>query len=166
MMTRVLGGALVVSLVLLGLQSWRLRTEQLEHQRAVTSHAQQVALMETMARQAEVDARAEEQRRVAAAQEVIREALEREARARADAAAAAGAHDRLRRQVADTAARGRCTAGNPATAGTGPSTDDPIGVLADVLERADRRAGILAEAADAARTAGLACERAYDSLTR
>ncbi|MCT9015390.1 DUF2514 family protein, partial [Cupriavidus gilardii] len=32
--------------------------------------------------------------------------------------------------------------------------------------RADRRAGILAEYADAARIAGQACERAYDALSR
>ncbi|WP_441616160.1 MULTISPECIES: DUF2514 family protein [unclassified Cupriavidus] len=41
----------------------------------------------------------------------------------------------------------------------------PIGTLADVLSRADQRAGILAGYADVAGIAGQACERAYDSLT-
>jgi hypothetical protein len=39
-------------------------------------------------------------------------------------------------------------------------------VLADVLGRADDRAGELAAALDASRAAGLACERAYDALRR
>jgi len=41
---------------------------------------------------------------------------------------------------------------------------DAIMVLADVLGRADRRAGDLASYADTTRAAGLKCERDYDSL--
>ncbi|MGY2680808.1 hypothetical protein ACVWVZ_000142 [Pseudomonas tolaasii] len=37
-------------------------------------------------------------------------------------------------------------------------------VLSDLLQRADKRAGELAVAYDRARIAGLACERAYNSL--
>jgi hypothetical protein len=37
-------------------------------------------------------------------------------------------------------------------------------VLADLLSRADERAGELAAAYDRARAAGLACEQAYDAL--
>jgi len=55
---------------------------------------------------------------------------------------------------ADPTAAGRCQAAEQAT-----------GLLADVLRRADARAGELAAAADAAITAGAACERAYESLT-
>jgi hypothetical protein len=54
---------------------------------------------------------------------------------------------------------------HPTPLAAGEAASDPIGVLADVLGRADDRAGKLAEYADAARTAGQACERAYDSLT-
>ncbi|PZP52107.1 MAG: DUF2514 domain-containing protein, partial [Azospira oryzae] len=38
-------------------------------------------------------------------------------------------------------------------------------VLSDLLARADERAGDLAKAYDAARTAGRQCEREYDALT-
>jgi hypothetical protein len=39
-------------------------------------------------------------------------------------------------------------------------------VLSDLLQRADRRAGELAKAYDAARIAGLACERMYEAARR
>ena len=52
---------------------------------------------------------------------------------------------------------------NPAAAGQQPPAGDAIGVLADVLGRCDQRAGILADFADRAHAAGLACERDYDA---
>jgi hypothetical protein len=108
---------------------------------------------------------AETARRLAAQKEVS-DAYERDlAAARRDAAGAAVAAGRLRDQLAAFAAAHRGAAGHPAPAGSGPPAGDPIGVLADVLGRADERAGILAVHADAARAAGLACERAYDALT-
>ncbi|WP_441623340.1 MULTISPECIES: DUF2514 family protein [unclassified Cupriavidus] len=70
---------------------------------------------------------------------------------------------RLRQRVAGLLAAGRA-AGNPAASGPGPAAGDPLGVLADVLSRADQRAGALAGYADAARFAGQACERGYDAL--
>lgn len=163
-MTRTLAAALALVGLVAVVQSFRLAAEQREHAETREAHAVQLSLLGDMARQAEADQRAEEQRRAAAAEEVIREAAEREAQARADAAAAGAVADRLRRQIAALTARGGAPSGGTATAPAGPPAGDPIGVLADVLERADRRAGILAEYADTARSAGLACERAYDSL--
>ncbi|MEX3556616.1 MAG: DUF2514 family protein [Burkholderia gladioli] len=107
-------------------------------------------------------ARVEEQRRTAAQQEIADEASKQRNVARADAATAASAADGLRRQVAALVSRARHS--TPA-AGSAPA-DDPIGVLADVLGRADERAGELAAYADRARIAGQACERSYDALTR
>ncbi len=86
-------------------------------------------------------------------------------RARADAAGAAAVAQRLSVRLAQFVAAGRAGATNPATGGERATADDPIGVLADVFSRADRRAGVLAEYADAARIAGLQCERSYDALT-
>lgn len=59
-------------------------------------------------------------------------------------------------------ARAQCAGATPADLGT--PAGDPIGVLADVLGRADERAGILAELADRRYIAGRACEREYDKL--
>lgn len=110
------------------------------------------------------DARIEEQRRTTAQTEIANDATKKLEGARADLAAANDVSGRMRQRIAELLAAGR-TAGNPAPAGAGPATDDPIGMLADVLGRADQRAGILAEYADVARIAGQACERSYDALT-
>ncbi|MCA8087491.1 DUF2514 family protein [Burkholderia cenocepacia] len=106
-------------------------------------------------------ARAEEQRRTAAQQEVAENAAKQRDQARADAAAAASAADGLRKQVAVLVERSR----HPATSAGSQAAGDPIGVLADVLGGVDDRAGELAAYADAARIAGQQCERDYDALS-
>lgn len=126
------------------------------HQAKADRAAYQEALLEAVSL-----ARKEEQRRTLAQQEIAHDASKQTKAARADAAAASAVADRLRNQLAALRGGGRAPA-----AGGRPPASDPIGVLADVLERADRRAGDLAAYADAARIAGLACERSYDSLTR
>lgn len=120
------------------------RADQLAHQ------AQQLEAVQA--------AREEEQRRTAAQQEIANDATKKAERARADARAAAAVSERLRRQLAEIVAR------NPPAAAAGTPAGDAIGVLADVLERIDRRAAELAEYADAARIAGQACERSYEAL--
>ncbi|SCU75502.1 conserved exported hypothetical protein [Cupriavidus necator] len=110
------------------------------------------------------DARFEEQRRTAAQTEIANAATKDAETARADARAADAVADRLRQRVAELVAAGRAP-GNTYPAGAGQAAGDPIGMLADVLSRADQRAGILAEYADRARIAGQACERSYDALT-
>jgi hypothetical protein len=88
-------------------------------------------------------------------------ALEELARLRIDRADADAAGRDLRVRLAGAVAAARA-----ASAAGGEAAGDPIGVLADVLGRADERAGVLAGYADEARTAGLACERSYDALVR
>lgn len=110
-------------------------------------------------------ARDEENRREAEKQEVIRHAQEQTALAAADAADARRAAAGLRQQVATLVAASRRPAADPGAAAGGTPTDAALDLLADVLSRADDRAGELAEEADRRRVAGLACERAYDSLT-
>lgn len=109
-------------------------------------------------------ARLEEQRRTAAQTEIANAATKDAESARADARSAGDAADRLRLRVADLLAASR-SAKDPAATGGSPAAGDPIGVLADVLDSADKRAGVLASYADQARIAGLACERSYDALT-
>lgn len=104
----------------------------------------------------------ETQRRAAAQKEIDDDAQAQLARARADAVHAAAAADGLRRQLA---AYVRSATVHPAAEPGGAAAGDPIGVLADVLSRADERAGVLAQYADAAHAAGAACEREYDALT-
>ena len=88
------------------------------------------------------------------------------AQAQADAAAAGVESGRLREQARRLAARASQCASNPGAAQGGPAAGHPAMVLADLLSRADERAGELAAAYDRARASGLACERAYLSLTQ
>ena len=109
------------------------------------------------------NARREDLRRIKEQSEIANEAKQQRDVAFADARAAGRVADQLRERLAAYVAERR--ANDSAAAIGSPPAGDPIGVLADVLGRCDRRAGILAEYADAARIAGQACERAYDALS-
>jgi hypothetical protein len=100
----------------------------------------------------------ETERRLAAQKEVADAADQATARARADAAAAAGAAGRLQQRIAALQAAAR--ASDPAAAGAGAA--DRLG---DALAACADRYRDVAAVADRAITAGLACERAYHSLT-
>ena len=110
------------------------------------------------------EARAEEQRRTTEQARIANEATKHAEDARADARAAGGTADKLRARVAQLVAASRA-ASNSAAADSSQAAGDPLDVLADVLGRADKRAGDLAAYADATHIAGAACERAYDALT-
>lgn len=110
-------------------------------------------------------AKAEELRRMTAINEVSQSAQTEIDRARADADAARAAADGLRNQAKRLAATASKACGNPGTAATGKAAGSAGLVLADVLGRTDDAAGELAAALDRSRIAGMACEKAYDSLT-
>ncbi|KWD16430.1 hypothetical protein WM34_07750 [Burkholderia ubonensis] len=105
--------------------------------------------------------RDEFRRQSAAQQEIATHAAQERDQARVDAAAAASAADGLRRQVAALVAGIR----RSATSAGGSSAGDALDLLADVLGRADARAGELATIADERGIAGQQCERSYDALT-
>lgn len=112
------------------------------------------------------EANAKETQRRLDRQKENQDAQDKQLAAARDAAGRNGADaDRLRDQNATVAKQWRDALGYTATGGECPAAGDAIGVLADVLGRADRRAGVLASVADAARAAGLKCERDYDALT-
>ncbi|TNJ03906.1 endopeptidase [Aeromonas veronii] len=115
---------------------------------------------------AEQEARAEEKRRQAEIDEVRDHAQEEIAQAQADATAAGIESGRLHEQARRLAARASQCASNTGTTQGGQATGQPAMVLADLLSRADERAGELAAAYDRARVSGLACERAYDAISQ
>lgn len=124
---------------------------------------QALDLVEAKAKALEL-VREEDKRRQSAIDEVRQHAEQQIARAEADAAVADAAATSLREQAKRLADRaGQCTS-NPTATQRGKAAAQPSMVLADVLGRADARAGELAAAYDRASAAGLACERAYDSL--
>lgn len=106
---------------------------------------------------------AETQRRVTAQQEIVRDVQLQAGAASAAAARAASERDAFRVRLNAFVAANRGP-GNPAAA-AGSEAGDPIGVLAQVLGATDDFAGRVAAEADANRIAGLACERAYGSLS-
>ncbi|NSX15966.1 DUF2514 family protein [Cupriavidus taiwanensis] len=139
---------------------WRLegRIQQLQAKQAKEREGQAGALAA-----ASEAARAEEQRRTAEQRGIANAAAKERDQALADARAAGAVAEQLRMRGAQLAAAARA-AGHSAAAGGGASAGDPLDVLTDVLGRADKRAGELAEYADRSRVAGLACERSYDAL--
>ena len=86
----------------------------------------------------------------------------------ADAAAARASADSMHGAVDDLASRLAAseTSGNSCTAAASKAATRAAMVLADVLKRADQRAGELAATADQARARGMTCEQAYDGLGR
>ena len=152
-------------LLAVGVQSHRVKVakqETAEVQKAWTldrANATAAALAQ------ETAYRAEEQRRIAAHQEIVDEADRKILAARADAVIADAVAGKLRDRVATLVAQARAAARNPTVAQASPPADDPIGVLAELQRRADARAGFLADFADRASIAGQACERAYEALT-
>ncbi|WP_343726706.1 DUF2514 family protein [Burkholderia seminalis] len=128
-------------------------------------HADGVRTTAAAAQRAQLDAvaaaRAEEQRRAAAQSEIAKDANQQRTAALADAFSARAAAGSLQQRVDQLVAAAR----HPAVAAGSPAAGDALDLLADVLGRADQRAGELAEYADRARIAGQQCERDYDALT-
>ncbi|NDJ59430.1 DUF2514 domain-containing protein [Enterobacteriaceae bacterium 4M9] len=129
---------------------WKLRWSERD-----AAQAQRVAKLEARNR-------AEEQRRRDEMEQVTQHAEQQLATLRADTAVARGAAERLRRTLSELQRRNASpitSAGNTSsTGGAGCS------VLADVLTESVERNQQLAAEADRRRIAGLACERAYNSL--
>lgn len=73
--------------------------------------------------------------------------------------------ERLREQYRAAAERGRRQVACPAGVGASEQAADPLGVLAGLLDRADREAEEVAGYADRLRLAGGACERSFDALS-
>jgi hypothetical protein len=119
---------------------------------------QAVALVEH-----EANAR-ETQRRLARQEENQRAQDAQLAAATRDAARHAADAEQLRNQNTATARQWRDALSHPAAGQDGQAAAEAIGVCADLLGRAVRRAGLLASFAESAHAAGLKCERDYDAL--
>ncbi|WP_425855845.1 DUF2514 family protein [Aeromonas veronii] len=125
----------------------------------------QVAELATARAESVIAARKAEQRRQADIERVRQDAEQQIANAERDAALADAAAVGLREQARRLALRASQCASHSGTAQSGDAAGQSAVVLADLLGRADARAGELARAYDRARASGLACQRAYLSLT-
>lgn len=122
------------------------KTEVSERDRKATL----AALQETKRRQAVIE---EEQKNAAKQLEI----------ARADAATAGTALERLQQRAADAELRARA-AGNAITAQLSASAETAARMRADLLVRIGQAAGLYAGIADERGVAGTSCERAYDGV--
>lgn len=113
------------------------------------------------ARQAEAQARTEEQRRQVAVEGIRRDAQEKIAAVAADAAAADDAASRLRARVAQLSRR---PASCPGAADGGDAAGEAGDMLALVSSRLDEAAGELAAYAERAANAGAVCQRSYEAV--
>jgi len=163
-------GAAGLALVAGGLMFWGSQRESAGYKRG-TAEVQARWNTEDLKRaavaaKAQEEARAEEQRRTAAQKEATDEADKKLARARADVVIADAAAGRLQQRIAAllSTARGGQGPGDPAAAQPGPATDDPAGVLANVLGRCVADYRRMAAIADERGSAGEACQRSYDAL--
>lgn len=151
---RLIAAGLCLALAFLAgwsINGWKLKGEIAEIR---AEHAEAYA-------QANAQARSEEARRAAAIEGIRRDAQIRIQELESDVVAAADAADRLRKELA----RRRGAAEHTAATGGGAPTISAVILYSELLDRADTRAGELAEFADRSRVAGEACVAAYDALT-
>lgn len=160
----ILSFALLCALAAVGVTYSKLQAERLAHQTSKAQYAEQVAAVEKKTAD-ESEKRRKAEQELTHAQEAHGEEVAA-LRLDLDRARAADrlASSRVRDAAAAAAARARAQCAGATATELGASTDDPIGVLADVLGRAEERAGVLAEVADQRYIAGRACEREYDAL--
>lgn len=152
-----IAGSLAAVLAATGASAWIVRGWQADA--AINALTARYASDKAIATEA---VRAELQAEVVKQAGIANDAKTKLEQAGADLAAADTAAGGLRDRVAALLASARRAA--PATSDSA-AAGDPLGVLADVLDRADKRAGVLADYADRARIAGLACEASYQALT-
>ena len=115
------------------------------------------------ARKAEADARAIEHERVASIERIERESFKRNQALQADAASARLAADKLRKHIARLAGSSSATSDSGA-ASVGEATAGTGLVYANVFGQVIERSVQLAEFADRAHAAGIACEASYQAL--
>lgn len=144
----------------------RLEREQSKHAETKTQFAQYRADIERQRAEASEQARQKEQElsdaatQAQAQADALREQLDR------DRDLARSASQRLRDAAATAALRADQQCQASASAAVGEARKSAARVIADVLGMADEAAGVLAEAADRSRVAGLQCEALHDAAVK
>ncbi|AYN94415.1 DUF2514 domain-containing protein [Pseudomonas sp. LTJR-52] len=122
------------------------------------------AAQATLRAQEERTAREKEQRNQDDIETVRAETEKIKAQQQADARSADATRKRLLEQTDRLAASLRSCSTNTGIASGSQTRANTADLLAELLRRADERAGELAQIADRARSSGSACERSYDSI--
>lgn len=142
---------------------YQLKTERLAHQTTKATYAAQVAAAERISREQSEKNRATEQELRDAQETHAKEIAALHVSRDRDRAAAGAVVVRVRDAARATAALAGQACADSSTTQLREAAGAAARMLADLRERADERAGILAEFATDAHLAGRACERAYDT---
>lgn len=154
----------VLALLIVGAgQQLRVSGAQVDAAAATASLASYKADVSERDRRANLAALQETKRRMAASEEVQKDAEKQLEMARADAAGAGSALERLQQRLTAAEQRSRA-AGNTITSQLGQAAEAEARVRADLLGRVGQAAGFYADVADDRGIRGSACERHYDSL--
>lgn len=168
-------GALAGALLAGGLQQARVSSAKTElaqvreqHAKAVADAALAAAAAHARALEIERELTAREQQLQATIDKLDQDARNAQAKHAADRAAATAAADRLRERLATitraASAADRVASNDAASAARERAAADATArMLAQLLQRASDRAGVLAVFADAAHAAGASCQRGYTS---
>nr|WP_298113876.1 DUF2514 family protein [uncultured Pseudomonas sp.] len=147
-----------------GVQQLRVAGAQVQAAGAVASLAGYKTEVSERDRKAALAALQETKRRMAAIDEVQKDAEQQLEAARADAAGAGAALERLQQRLTAAEQRSRA-AGNTITTQLGQAAESAARVRAELLGGMGKMAGLYADQADRSRIAGTACERSYDALS-
>lgn len=154
---------LLALLAVAGVQQLRVAGAQVQSAGAVSALADYITEVSERDRKATLAALQETKRRMAAVDEVQKHAQEQLETARADAANAGSALERLKLRLEAAEQRSR-DAGNTITAQLSQAAEADSRVRTELLGRLGALAQLYAGVADESRVAGHACERAYDAL--
>jgi hypothetical protein len=159
-----LAAALLGAALAAGVQEIRVTRADARLASAQAEQAETLRAISVASESAALSMRQREQDMAARIEKETQDGQARLAAAQADRDAARVERDRLRSSLKDYRHAASAAAPNPGAAAASPATADALDLLAELFTSADDRAGDLAAAADAARAAGLTCERAYDAL--
>jgi len=146
-----------------GVQQLRVAGAQVQAAGAVSALADYKTEVSERDRKATLAALQETKRRIAASEEVQRDAEQQLEAARADAAGAGAALERLKLRIKAAEQRSR-DAGNTITSQLSQAAEADSRVRTELLGRLGALAQLYAGVADESRVRGLACEGSFDSL--
>lgn len=149
-----------------GIQTYRVSSAKNETLKVQQKYDAEVIRTTQLTLEAETAKRERETQRQQDKEEIVNAAQQVIEKAKVEVAVANDASRRVSDYADSLVARARKGCPNPTLSTGGSPAPDSTGVLALLLKRADKRAGILATYADASREAGLVCEQQYDSLTK
>jgi len=158
---RLLLAAIAGLVLLLGVQTWRVSSWKGKHETLSAQYQKEKAEAKAAYEKADQEYRASEERHKLELKGIANETQAQIDKAQLDATNARKSSRKLLDAFANSSPCSQATTGTTASV-SGEAASAPEDLRTIVFSRIDDSAGIIAEYADKARIAGLACERAYE----